>query len=175
MDHGHYFISPPHADYKPVLVRSSELTEPIRLQLVPADETVLKLKPCSTPPAKGGKWIGNGLRVNAGGKYKGPVYGEHDSHWYIRRGLDRLHVVDGYAWHAGLPLQQTLTRSDSITVRGWVFEGIVGLDLSGHTNEGKYWRWVGAPVAEAIEYEAASRATADYFDKIISTLCYGSR
>src|ERR1700674_1958947 len=100
-------------------------------------------------PSKGGDWIGGGLRVSAGGKHKGPVYGEHDSHWYVQRGSDRLHVVDGYAWHAGLPLEQTLARSGSISVRGWVFEGIVGLDLSGHTNEGKYWRWVGAPVADA--------------------------
>lgn len=81
-------------------------------------------------------------------------------------------MVDGYAWHAGLPLDQTLERAESISVRGWVFEKIAGLDLSGHSSEGKNWRWVGAPVALAIEYETSSRQSADYFDKIIDTMCF---
>lgn len=168
------FVSFRHAGYKPLLVRSSDLIEPIHVQLDPTDETVWKVKSCSSLPGKGGAWIGGGLRVNPGGSHKGPVYGEHDSHWYVQRGSDRLHVVDGYAWHAGLPLEQTLVRSESISVRGWVFEKIVGLDLSGHSSEGKYWRWVGAPVALAIEYETSSREAADYFDKIIATMCFQS-
>jgi hypothetical protein len=166
------FVSFRHADYKPTLVRSSDLTNPVRLQLVPSDETVWKLESCTSLPGKGRGWIGGGLRVNAGGNHTGPVYGEHDSHWYVQRGSDRLHVVHGYAWHAGLPLEQTLARSESILVRGWVFDKIVGLDLSGHTSDGKYWRWVGAPVADAIEYETSSRNAADYFDKIVASMCF---
>jgi hypothetical protein len=77
-------------------------------------------------------------------------------------------------WHSGLPLEQTLLRSDSISLRGWIFKKIVGLDLSGHSSEGKYWRWVGAPLAAAIEYETSSREAADYFDKIIATMCFQS-
>ena len=68
-----------------------------------------------------------------------------------------------------------MARSERISVRDWVFETIVGLDLSGHTSDGKYWRWVGAPVADAIEYEAQSRAVADDFDKIIASMCFHSR
>lgn len=168
------FVSFRHAGYKPLLVRSSDLIEPVHVQLDPTDETVWKVKSCNSLPGKGGAWIGGGLRVNPGGRHKGPVYGEHDSHWYVQRGSDRLHVVDGYAWHAGLPWEQTLVRSESISVRGWVFEKIVGLDLSGHSSGGKYWRWVGAPVALAIEYETSSREAADYFDKIIATMCFPS-
>jgi len=166
------FVSFRHADYKPLLVRSSDLAEPVHVELDPTDETVWRVKSCSSLPANGGAWIGTGLRINPGGRYKGPVYGEHDSHWYIQRGSDRLHLVDGYAWHAGLPLEQTLVRSESISVRGWAFEKIAGLDLSGHSSEGKYWRWVGAPVALAIEYETGNRQSADYFDKIIATMCF---
>jgi hypothetical protein len=168
------FVSFRHADYKPLLVRSSDLTEPVHVQLDPTDDTVWKVKSCISLPGKGGAWIGGGLRVNPGGSYEGPVYGEHDSHWYVQRGSDRLHVVDGYAWHAGLPLEQTLVQSENVLVRGWLFEKIVGLDLSGHKSGGKYWRWVGAPVALAIEYETTSREAADYFDKIIATMCFQS-
>ena len=169
------FVSFRHADYNPLLVRSSDLTEPVHVRLEPTNETVWRVNPCSSLPGKGRAWIGSGLRVNPGGRYKGPVYGEHDSHWFIQRGSDRLHLVDGYAWHAGLPLEQILVRSESISVRGWVFEKIVGLDLSGHSSQGKYWRWVGAPVAEAIEYQTSSRESADYFDAIIATMCFQSR
>jgi len=127
------FVSFRHADYKPELVRSSDLTEPAKVQLAPADDTVWKPKPCAVQARKGSDWIGGGLRVRAGRNHKGPVYGEHDSHWYVPRGRDRLHVVDGSAWHAGLPLEQILARSESISVRGWVFEDLVGLDLSCRT------------------------------------------
>jgi hypothetical protein len=167
------FISFRHVDYKPVLVRSSDLTDPVRIQLIPADETSSMLKSCNSLPAKARGWIGGGLRVNPGGKYRGPVNGEHDSHWYVRRGNDTLHLVDGYTWHSGLPGEDILARSDRISVRDWVFETIVGLDFTGHTTDGKYWRWVGAPLAAAIEYETPSRTTADEFDKVIASMCFG--
>jgi hypothetical protein len=47
------------------------------------------------------------------------------------------------------------------------------LDFSGHTSDGKYWRWVEAPLADAIEYETPSRTSADEFDKIIASMCFG--
>jgi len=164
------FVSFRHLKYKPLLMRSANLSEPIRVQLVPADETVRKVRSCA-----GGKyWIGGGLRVNAGRNYGSPEHGQHDSHWYVTRGQSILHIVSGPWWHAGLPLESTLTSSDSIAIRAWVFNEIVGLDLSGRTPEGKYWRWVGAPIADAVEYENVSRATADDFDKIIATICFQS-
>ncbi len=166
------FVSFRHTDYKPLLVRSSGLTEPVRVQLDPNDDTVWRVKSCSSLAGRGRGWIGSGLRVNPGKSYKGPVYGEHDSHWYVQRRGDRLHIVDGYAWHAGLPPEQTLVQSENVSVHGWLFEKIVGFDLSGRNNEGKYWRWVGAPLALAIEYQTTSRESADYFDRIIATMCF---
>jgi hypothetical protein len=164
------FVSFRHESYRPLLIRSSELKERVRVELDPVDMTVWKLKSCSTSPRKD-SWVGGGLRINIAGRYEGPVYGEHDSHWYVRRGSGLLHVVDGYAWHAGLPPEETLVSSESISVRGWIFENIVGLDLAGRSTDGKYWRWIGAPIEDAIEYQANSRDVADYFDEIIKTTC----
>jgi len=57
------FVSFRHADYKPELFRSSDLTEPAKVQLAPADDTVWKPKPCAVQARKGSDWIGGGLRV----------------------------------------------------------------------------------------------------------------
>lgn len=70
------FVSFRHEDYKPVLLRSIDLTNPVSVQLEPADETVWQLRSCASLPGRGAGWIGGGLRVNAAGKAEGPVNGE---------------------------------------------------------------------------------------------------
>jgi hypothetical protein len=74
-----------------------------------------------------------------------------------------------------LPLESWLTASESIDVRGWEFGDIVGLDLSGRARTGRRWRWIGAPVADAISYENATPDEAEYFDRILESVCYFSR
>jgi len=130
---------------------------------------------CQSRPKSGRGWIGGGLRINPQGRYRGPVSGEHDTHWYVQRGKQSLHVVDGYAWHAGLPLERVLSSSQSIDVRGWEFGRIVGLDLSGISKTGRRWRWIGAPVADAISYGDATAEEAEYFDRILESVCFNSR
>jgi hypothetical protein len=102
---------------------------------------------------------------------RGPIAGDHDAHWYISLGSDTLHIVDGYAWHAGLPLQSLMLDSTDLRVRGWQRDDRVGLDITGRTSDGKFWRWVGATFATAIQYQTPSRRTADRFDRIIATMC----
>jgi hypothetical protein len=170
------FISVRHQLFKAQLIRLSELPEPVRISLMKSDdETTWKLPACNSLPNRGMAWIGGGLRViSRSDHFTGPVYGEHDSHWYIKSGNGTLHIVDGYAWHSGLPLESTLTASQGINVRSWIYKEIVGLDLSGQTKDGKRWRWIGAPVAYAIEYRNATPESADHFDKIIESACFGS-
>ena len=91
----------------------------------------------------------------------------------MTHGQARLHIVDGYAWHVGLPLQERLANSETISVRSWEFDNFVGLDLSGRATDGKRWRWLGAPVASAIEYTDATEESATYFDKIMESACFG--
>jgi len=169
------FISVRHAGLKARLLRTSELTEPVLIGLEAAGESVRTMPACSSLSAGGKPWIGGGLKVNPGrSRFKGPVNGEHDSHWSVTFGKDTLHIVDGYAWHAGLPLEERLASSESISVRSWEFNGIVGLDLSGRTKNGMRWRWLGAPIAAAVEYSDTIQDSAEYFDRIIETTCFGS-
>jgi hypothetical protein len=39
--------------------------------------------------------------------------------------------------------------------------------------DGKRWRWLGAPLADAVEYFDATRDSAEGFDKIMETACFG--
>ena len=166
------FISFRKAGLKARLLRTSELTEPALISLEPADASVRRMPACSSMSAAEKHWIGGGLKVNPGrSRFKGPVHGEHDSHWYVRLGKDTLHIVDGYAWHAGLPLEEQLASSESISVRSWEFNNVVGLDLSGRSKDGMLWRWLGAPVAYAVEYRDATQSSAHDFDRIIETAC----
>ena len=169
------FINVRHTGFSPILERITAAGMPIRLRLVKANASVRAMPDCQSRPNSGRGWIGGGLRINPRGRYLGPVNGEHDTHWYVRKGKQSIHVVDGYAWHAGLPLENLLSASQSIDVRGWEFGKIVGLDLSGRYQTGRRWRWIGAPVAHAISYEDATPDEAEYFDRILESVCYASR
>jgi len=169
------FISVRHPGKKAQLLRTSDLIDPVQIELEEAGESARKMPTCGTSSSPGEKWIGGGLKVHPGrNHFKGPVNGEHDSHWYLTFGKGTLHIVDGYAWHAGLPLEERLAGSENTIVRSWEVEELVGLDLSGNTKDGKWWRWIGAPLSDAIEYTDVTHETATYFDRIIESICFGS-
>jgi hypothetical protein len=171
--HAGAFISARHAGFNPIVKRISALGNQNRIQLARADRTVKTLPRCQSLPANGRGWIGGGLRIKPpSGHYRGPAYGEHDSHWYVSIGRSTLNIVDGYAWHAGLPLESLLSASKSIEVRGWEFGNTVGLDLSGQLENGRRWRWFGAPIAEAIGYENTPPREAELFDRVLETVCF---
>jgi len=169
------FISVRYAGFNPVLTRSSEVRSQGLVQLARADSAVRTLSRCQALPNEGRGWIGSGLRIEPPGHFKGPVNGEHDTHWYITIGKSTLNIVDGYAWQAGLPLESLLSASKNIDVRGWEFGNLVGLDLSGQLEDGRRWRWFGAPVAEAIGYDHAPPREAELFVRILDTVCYQGR
>ena len=162
-----------HRSFQPRLLRSEELTESAHVQLDVAGESTWRIKPC--PHSSRGKaWIGRYLRFHPGQRYKGPVYGEHDEHWYIRRGKDTLHVSNGLYFLSLLPTGSAFTDSSSISVRAFVGSNISGLEFSGISTKGEYWRWAGAILHDAIEYSTPNRKTAAIYDRIIATMCEAS-
>jgi hypothetical protein len=164
-----------HTGFKPRLMATSELASSNRIVgLDRADETIWTVPSCESLPNGGRGWVGGGLRVNAlKTHYDGPVRGLHDSHWYVKHNHQILHIVHGILWHKGLPAESILTESKNTRIRGWVYHGTVGVDLSGQARSGSRWRWVGAPFDDAIEYENTSQKAANYFDKVIETMCVG--
>src|SRR5262252_5277542 len=118
VQHAGAFISVRHAGFDPILKPTSNMGNQIRIQLARATSAVKILPSCQSLPAERRGWIGGGLRIRPPrGRFKGPVNGEHDTHWYVRFRRQTLHIVDGYAWHAGLPLEGLLSASKSIEVR----------------------------------------------------------
>jgi hypothetical protein len=170
------FVSVRHAGYNPVLLPISGLGPEARIRLGKADGATKVLSSCRSFTGNGRSWIGGVLRIKPPrGGYRGPVNGEHDTHWYVHFRGKTLHIVDGYAWHSGLPIQSLLVKSTSLAVHGWEFKDIVGLDVSGQLDDGTYWRWFGAPVADAISYENASLDEAKFFDGVLESVCFGAR
>lgn len=167
------FVSVRHAGRKALLLKTSELTEPVLIKMEPAGE--LKQLPVCGSSADAGTWIGGGLKLDAGrSSVDGPVSGQHDTHWYVKLGKDTLHIVDGYVWHAGLPREELLVQSETISVRSWESMSGVGLDLSGRSKNGRLWRWLGAPLAVAMEYNDVAPAAAAHFDRLMESACLKS-
>ena len=51
----------------------------------------------------------------------------------------------------------------------------MGLDLSAQLENGRRWRWFGAPVAEVIGYDNTSPHEAELFNGILKTVCFAGR
>lgn len=164
------FISFRHSDYRPLLIRSADLSSDGHIALEPIDDTTRRIEPCQ-PPGRGGVRVGGGFQIIVHGKYKGPVRGEHDTHWWVRRGKDWLHIGEGPFWHSGLPSDTLLDQSEDIKARSWKANRDLGFDISGRHRNGKYWRWLSAAWGAEIDYRTSNRETADYFDKLIATMC----
>ena len=165
------FISVRHKGFQPVLKRVAELSSPVLIRLEKAGTALRVLPSCGTDAAV----IGERLRVRApGGRYEGPMNGEHDTHWYVRTGKGELHVASGYALHAGLPPEHWLVESERIETRGWERGGSVGVDLAGELPDGRRWRWIGALLMDQVSYYGASPEVAIFFDQVIKTLCASS-
>jgi hypothetical protein len=174
--HAGALISARHAGFNPIVTRISALGNQTRIRLAKADTAVKTLPRCQALPTQGRGWIGSGLRIKApSGHYRGPLNGEHDTHWSISIGKSTLYIVDGYAWHTGLPVEGLLLASNNTEVRGWEFGQTIGLDVSGELQDGRRWRWFGAPVAEAIGYEHTPPHKAEMFDQILETVCFDGR
>jgi hypothetical protein len=53
------------------------------------------------------------------------------------------------------------------TLSDWIFPGIL--------KDGRRWRWIGAPLADAVSYENVTADAADFFDRILASICYWAR
>ena len=99
------------------------------------------------------------------------------------------------SWHwccAGKPLDSLYVRSQQFNERAYVadvsaipstdgrihiapnvrYSASSGLDAHGVHRDGTRWRWVGPILGMSISYEQASEESAQFFDRIINSMCY---
>ena len=169
------FLSVRHRRYKPFLSALDEAQKHVEIELASIDKSVWRLPRCRNVSDERSPLIGGGLKVRLpGNRYRGPVSGDHDTHWFIDFSEDySLHIVSGPNWHSGLPLGSWLDESTRFEHRGWVSGDLQGLDVSGETSNGKKWRWVGAMVSDAVSYHDVPAEAAGFFDAVIDTACFG--
>lgn len=169
---GGAFLSVRHSKYQPVIVGLEGMTRPLRIELKPAVSS-RRIPACRSKKTRVKTFAGVNLRIRppAAGA-SGPVRGNNDTHWYVKRGKYSLHLVNGVDWHSGLPNERLLKGSRPLQVRRWLHGDSVVLDVSSTTSDGKRWRWIGAPLFDAIEYTDADDVTARSFDRMLESLCY---
>ena len=52
--------------------------------------------------------------------------------------------------------------------------GVDATEYRGRRADGTYWRWVGV-LGETVEYNRVDKEAADFFDRIIDSLCWSRR
>jgi len=112
------FISIRKAGWEPQVKKNQNRSEVLVVLLQAAGEVPRVLPQCPTELEARSKYIGGSLMVRpVKKKFKGPKFGEHDSHGTLSFDKATLHVFSGYAWHAGLPQESRLADSEQIEVR----------------------------------------------------------
>jgi hypothetical protein len=166
------FLSVRHAAYQPVILKLADLAQPVRIELKPITSS-RRIPVCRPKAPRGKPFSGVNLQVKppASGA-SGPFRRNNETHWYVKRNGQTLHLVNGVEWHSGLPNEQLLKSSRQLAVRRWLHGDSVVLDVTGQTAGGKRWRWIGAPLFDAIEYSGADLSAARYFDRLMESLCY---
>ena len=140
------------------------------------DNGVWDVPSCTAAKVNGSRFVGQYLRLTVPRelKFKSGVDSDYISyviglteggnkHW-LRGGWGNLY---GDVYPGGeklLSLEHYSYRRTS-----------VGIDWRGVTQDGKYWRYFGAPsVFETYHYETDSKRSADIFDKILDGVCFQS-
>jgi hypothetical protein len=70
----------------------------------------------------------------------------------------------------GFPPEELILSSRDFSIRSFRRGDYVGIEVRGHTKDGKYWRFFGGDGME-ISYRNVSKEAADYFDEIIDGIC----
>ncbi len=79
-----------------------------------------------------------------------------------------MQIGGGSSWSLGLPLVSDMTSVAEVSERDMIC-GPSGIDIRGHTKDGKRWRFAGM-WGETVTYRNASEQAARFFDSIIDGL-----
>ena len=86
-----------------------------------------------------------------------------------------LSLAAGPQWSYGLPVESKLRAvvapAERDVITPW---DDVAAEYRGTRADGTHWRFIGQ-FGETVEYEAKSAAAAEYFDRIVDSLCWTHR
>jgi hypothetical protein len=80
------------------------------------------------------------------------------------------HLYQGRVLSSGIPPESLVTISSRIETRTLRYLNITGVEITGITNDGDFWRYVSLGFDEWT-YSHAPKQVAEVFDKIIETAC----
>lgn len=111
--------------------------------------------------------VPKGARTNKG---RDVDYAEYRVGFPATRGWVWLSGIYGPTATSGQP-PRTMTEQTVVSRRAWSFKDVEGIDISGRTATGNYWRYIGM-YGEAIKYFDVSREAAEYFNGMLDAVCY---
>jgi hypothetical protein len=160
-----------HEGYRPKTQTLKRSGEGARIELQPTDDLWRPpYCPAETPSLRGftmGFSVPPGTRIERGSDVD---YGIAS----LRFGKARLALGFGPTWSWGMPAGIFLKDVVELTERDIRFaddpDALVA-EYRGTRSDGTRFRWIGK-VAETIEYDHVTKDEADYFDRIIDTLCW---
>jgi hypothetical protein len=88
------------------------------------------------------------------------------------KGTERvwMHGIHGSNASGG-KVSSELLDTNIISQRIWKSEGIEMVDARGTLTNGHYWRFIGI-FGEQVAYKNVPKDAADYFDRMLDTICY---
>jgi hypothetical protein len=87
----------------------------------------------------------------------------------------RMRLGFGFNWSSGFPFPSQLHNMREMSERDVIFDRESrGAEYRGIRTDGTYFRFIGKP-GETIQYDKASKEAAEYFDRILDTLCKAPR
>jgi hypothetical protein len=155
--------------YQPTTKILKELPSDLVVTLEKTNEQPWTISKCSSKPEFGNAesmafFLPAGTNVRRGQDIDYWIQSiEFNKHW--------LEFGTGPLWSLGLPPSGQLKDLTNIRERNVVFNDYgIGAEYRGLRPDGTHYRYVGKLLA-TISYDNASKEAADFFDKIIDTLC----
>jgi hypothetical protein len=97
-------------------------------------------------------------------------YAEYSVGFHSNSGWVWLSGIYGPSATSGHP-PRFMTEQNIVSRRSWSFNDVEGIDMSGRTASGNYWRYIGTQ-GEAIRYFDVPKEAAKYFDSMLDSVCY---
>ena len=160
--------------YRPVVLVLNKPITHINVEMEEASISEFKVPTCLLPEHSR-DYIGHAFMlrppqgaITVAGKGSGDL--SHTIYYQSAQNSESL----VYYWSStalGIPDDDWILGAKNFSIHSFRFGQYFGIDIRGISKDGKHWRFLGDFGGMEISYRNASKEAADYFDKIIGSLC----